>query len=74
LFATTVVSFTAGAAAAIGLTAGAIWPIAIAVGAISSLTLLVLFFHPWLALGIVIDLALMAVVVLGRWSPAAVAS
>ena len=38
-------------------------------GAGSSLALLVLLFHPWLVIGVVIDLALLVVVLLARWAP-----
>ena len=39
------------------------------IGAASSIALLVLFFHPWLVLGIVIDVVLLAALWLGDWSP-----
>lgn len=38
-------------------------------GAATSLGTLLLFFHPWLALGLVIDLVLVWVVVVAGWSP-----
>jgi hypothetical protein len=37
-----------------------IWAAAAAVGSLLSLTLLVLFYHPWLSIGVVIDIAILA--------------
>jgi len=41
--------------------------IGIAVGSVASLALLVLFFHPWLVLGVLIDIGLLWAV-MARWS------
>jgi hypothetical protein len=46
-----------------------VWTAGVAVGAIASLALLVLFFHPWLVLGVVIDVVLLWAVLAARWVP-----
>ena len=47
--------------AGIGVVVGAgWWPLLAVAGSIASLVVLVLGFHPWLALGVVIDLAIIA--------------
>ncbi len=38
------------------------WPLLAVAGSIASLVVLVLGFHPWLALGVAIDLAIIAAV------------
>jgi hypothetical protein len=65
----TLAAFTVAAAAMLGIIPGGLWPVGIALGAGSSLALLVLFFHPWLVIGVVIDLALLVVVLLAGWAP-----
>ena len=39
-------------------------------GAVSSLVTLLLFFHPWLVLGVAIDVVLLWVVLAAGWTPA----
>jgi hypothetical protein len=65
----TLAAFTVAAAAMLGIIPGGMWPVGVALGAGSSLALLVLFFHPWLVIGVVIDLALLVVVLIARWAP-----
>jgi hypothetical protein len=65
----TLAAFTVAAAAMLGIIPGALWPVGVALGAGSSLAMLVLFFHPWLVIGVVIDLALLVVVLIARWAP-----
>ena len=43
--------------------------VAIVIGATASLVLLVSFFHPWLALGVVIDLVLLGATLVAGWAP-----
>lgn len=69
LAAVTLGAFTVAAASALGIAPSAAWTPAIASGAATSIALLALFFHPWLVLGVVIDLALLATVLLGRSTP-----
>jgi hypothetical protein len=70
LLAVTVGSFALAALAAIGPAPAGMWMPAIVVGAIGSIGLLGVFFHPWLVLGIVIDLVLVWAVSIARWQPA----
>jgi hypothetical protein len=48
------------------------WTTGVTIGALASLALLGLFFHPWLVLGIGIDLFLLWAVLVATWSPAQV--
>ena len=45
------------------------WPQLAVSGAVASLAVLVLFFHPWLLLGIAIDLGLLYLVLVANWNP-----
>ena len=54
----TVAGFAAAALAALGFTPE-LWSAGIVVGAVASLSTLIVYFHPWLTLGIVIDVALL---------------
>lgn len=65
------VAFTLAAASVLGVTPAALWLPAVVVGAGSSIAMLLLFFHPWLVLGLLIDVALLAVALIPRWSPEA---
>ncbi len=67
--AATVVGFALSALATFGVGPVELWAAGIAVGATGSLLALLLFFHPWLVVGVGIDLGLLwAVFVLG-WTP-----
>lgn len=46
---------------------GGLFAIGITVGSVASLGLLVLFFHPWLVLGVLIDIGLLLAVA-ARWN------
>ncbi|HYK95077.1 MAG TPA: hypothetical protein VE011_04295 [Candidatus Dormibacteraeota bacterium] len=65
----TIAGFGLAAVAALGIAPAALWAPAIAVGAAASLGLLVVFFHPWLALGVAIDIALLWVALIIGWTP-----
>ncbi|HEY7968973.1 MAG TPA: hypothetical protein VID95_03195 [Candidatus Limnocylindrales bacterium] len=65
LVATTIAGFSLAALSVIGVLPAGTWPPAVAIGAVSSIGLLLVFFHPWLALGIGIDLVLLW----ASWSP-----
>jgi hypothetical protein len=57
------------AAAGVGLVLDAGWWPALAVaGSIGSLTVLLLGFHPWLVLGVAIDVGVIALALSGGWS------
>jgi len=45
------------------------WPTVAVAGAVASLATLLLFFHPWLVLGVAIDLVLIWLVVAIGWQP-----
>jgi len=66
LIATTIGGFSLAALSVTGALPTGIWAPGIAIGAVSSIALLIAFFHPWLALGIGIDLIL----IWASWSPA----
>ena len=67
----TFAAFTLAAASVVGLVSADLWSAAAGFGAASSIVLLALFFHPWLVLGLLIDMGLLALVLIGRWSPEA---
>lgn len=69
LVAVTIGGLVLAGAAVLGFVPGSIGVAAVMVGATGSLALLLLFFHPWLVLGVAIDLALISAVVLARWTP-----
>ena len=68
LSAVTFAAFTLAALAVIGVLPAGLWLSAVAMGAGSSLALLVLFFHPWLVLGVAIDVLLLVAIFIGDWS------
>ena len=74
LIALTIGGFVLAALAAAGVAPAGMWAAGIAVGALASLGLLVIFFHPWLALGVAIDLGLLWVALASRWTPEALMS
>ena len=69
LVAATIATFALAALATAGVIAVDLWAPALAAGAVASLALLVLFFQPWLALGVLIDLGLLWAVLVAGWSP-----
>jgi hypothetical protein len=64
-----VAGFALAAMAALGIAPAALWRVGIALGAVASLAVLGVYFHPWLVVGVVIDLALVWLVVLNGWAP-----
>ncbi|GEM_PF-915744 len=69
LVAVTIAGFALAAVAALGVAPADVWTAGIVVGAMASLALLVLFFHPWLVLGVAIDVVLLWAVLAVRWVP-----
>ena len=69
LIALTIVGFAIAASAAVGIAPASLWRPGVAIGALASVATLLLFFHPWLVLGLAIDLVLLWGVVVARWSP-----
>ena len=66
-----VIGFAIAAGVAFGVLPTALWGPALAIGSTASLLLLLTFFHPWLIVGVAIDIALLAVALLGPWTPTA---
>ena len=68
-FTLTMASFAVAAIVAIGIGPAGLWLPAATIGALASLALLVAFFHPWLVVGLAIDLALLWATLVAGWSP-----
>ena len=67
--AATIGTFALSALATAGIVPAELWgPVSIA-AAVASVVLLVVFFQPWLVLGVVVDLALLWAVLVAGWSP-----
>jgi hypothetical protein len=67
----TLVTLLGAGLSAMGLLIPEGWWTQLAVsGAVASLAVLLLFFHPWLLLGVAIDLALLYLALVATWSPA----
>ena len=58
-----------GAVTALGIGPASLFVPAIVLGSVASAGMLLLFFHPWLTLGIVIDVALLWVLLVAGWRP-----
>lgn len=71
LVAATIATFALAALATAGVIPVDLWGTASVAGAIASVVLLVLFFHRWLVLGVLIDLGLLSVVLVAGWMPQA---
>jgi hypothetical protein len=75
LVAVTAVALVAGGLATIDLLVPASWwPGLVVAGTTASLVLLVLFFHPWLVVGMAIDVVLLYLVLVNGWDPFAAAA
>jgi hypothetical protein len=68
-----VVLLVGAGAATVGWLPVGWWPGLVVSGAACSMLMLALFFHPWLLLGIVIDLVLLWAALIAGWLPAAAA-
>jgi hypothetical protein len=71
LVATTCAGFLLATLCVFGVVPAGIWVPATVIGAVSSLGLLIACFHPWLALGVGIDLVLLWACLVAGWSPVA---
>ena len=69
LVAATIGGFVLAAVGALALAPATAWTAGLLLGAIASLALLVLFFHPWLVLGVVIDLGILWAALVADWRP-----
>ena len=64
-----IAAFSLAAIASLGVGPAWLWSIGVAIGSVTSLAILVLYFHPWLVVGIGIDVALLWSVVVAGWIP-----
>jgi len=69
LIAVIIGAFALAGLAAIGIAPAGLWPVAVTIGGVASIAVLVLFFHPWLLLGIAIDVVLLWAVNVANWAP-----
>ena len=67
--AATLAGFALAALATVGLLPAGLWSPGVAIGSVASLALLCLFFHPWLVLGVAIDLVMLWAVLIQSWTP-----
>ena len=70
LLAVTLAGFAVAALSALGIGPTSVWVPSVIVGGVASIALLGLFFHPWLALGVAIDIVLIWAVTIADWQPA----
>jgi hypothetical protein len=66
----TIASLAAAALVVLGWLPGGLWVPAATIGAGGSLALLLLFIHPWLVIGLGIDVLLLWAVLVAQWAPA----
>jgi len=64
-----VAALALAAVACLGVGPAWMWRVGVALGAVSSLAVLALYFHPWLVLGIGIDVVLLWAVAISGWAP-----
>jgi hypothetical protein len=69
LIAVTIAGYLVAALAVIGIAPAAWFAGAVIVASVASAVLLVVFFHPWLVLGLLIDAVLLWAVLLNGWTP-----
>jgi hypothetical protein len=70
LIAVTIVAYLVAALALIGIVPAAWFGLSVVIGSVASIVVLVVFFHPWLVLGLVIDAVLLWGVLFNGWTPA----
>jgi hypothetical protein len=70
LVAVTLAAFGLAALVAAGIGPVSLWIPAVTIGATASLAVLLVFFHPWLIVGVAIDIGLLAASLVGGWTPA----
>ncbi len=70
LVAATIAGFALAGVAALGMGPAELWRAGVVAGSLASVALLVVFFHPWLVLGIAIDAILVLAALAGGWTPA----
>jgi hypothetical protein len=65
----TTMALLGAAAVAMGWLSSTLWLPLLVAGTVGSLVTLALFFHPWLVVGIAIDLVLLWATLIGGWAP-----
>jgi hypothetical protein len=65
-------AFALAAIAAIGVATASLWLPAVVIGSMASIALLAMCFHPWLILGVGIDIALLYATLVVGWIPGSV--
>jgi hypothetical protein len=61
--------FALAALAVVGVLPAGLWFPTLFLGSVASITLLGLFFHPWLVVGLAIDVALVWLALIADWTP-----
>lgn len=69
LSAATFGGYALAALATLGILPAGVWAGTVAVGTIASAALLLVFFRPWLAVGVGLDLVILWAVLLQSWTP-----
>ena len=69
LVAATIGGFALAALATLGILPAGAWGALVVVGSIASLILMLVFFHPWLVIGVAIDVLLLWVALVAAWTP-----
>jgi hypothetical protein len=69
LVAVTIGGFALGAIGALGIGPSVLFTAGVTVGSVGSLVLLLLWFHPWLIVGVAIDVVLLVVALVCEWTP-----
>lgn len=67
----TIAALLGAAAVTLGWLLSSLWLPLLVVGTVASLVTLCLFFHPWLVVGIAIDLVLLWATLVAGWAPSA---
>jgi len=73
LVAVVIGAYALAALTAVGIAPGALWVPAVVIASVASLAILIVFFHPWLVLGVAIDAILVWAVLVAGWAPAGIA-
>jgi hypothetical protein len=64
-----IAGYALAALASAGFLPSSLFGPGVVIGSIASLVLLVLFFHPWLVLGVAVDIVLLWTILVLRWAP-----
>ena len=69
LMAVVIASFAVAALASLGWLSASVWTFSVALGAIASGAMLLIWFHPWLLIGLAIDVLLVWLALMEHWTP-----